>query len=186
MARIIAERMSVTLGHNIIVDNRGGAGGTIAARAFVQAPPDGYTIFLGYSGTIAVAPSMYQNVGFDPRKDFAPIAILGGDAGLRRPARALAAALERAAGRPAYPAMAARLGRLHRLTAGRMARLRRSALLREHVGLVAPREVFDLTDALRWLERVFHHAERIVHYGAVAAEEEPTREEAGREDSASA
>ena len=116
----------------------------------------------------------------------ARIAILGGDAGLRRPARALAAALERAAGRPAYPAMAARLGRLHRLTAGRMARLRRSALLREHVGLVAPREVFDLTDALRWLERVFHHAERIVHYGAVAAEEEPTREEAGREDSASA
>ena len=77
MARIIAERMSVTLGHNVIVDNRGGAGGTIAARAFVNAAPDGYTLFLGYSGTIAVAPSMYQNVGFDPRKDFAPIGLIG-------------------------------------------------------------------------------------------------------------
>ena len=77
MARIIADRMSVTLGHNIVVDNRGGAGGTIAARAFVNAAPDGYTLFLGYSGTIAVAPSMYQNVGFDPRKDFAPIGLIG-------------------------------------------------------------------------------------------------------------
>jgi tripartite-type tricarboxylate transporter receptor subunit TctC len=77
MARIVAERMSVTLGQNIIVDNRGGAGGTIAARAFVNAPPDGYTIFLGYSGTISISPSMYPNVGFDPRKDFAPIGMIG-------------------------------------------------------------------------------------------------------------
>jgi tripartite-type tricarboxylate transporter receptor subunit TctC len=77
VARIVAERLSATLGQQIIVDNRGGAGGTIAARAFVNAPPDGYTIFLGYSGTIAIAPSMYPNAGFDPRKDFAPIGRIG-------------------------------------------------------------------------------------------------------------
>ncbi|MDO8533758.1 MAG: tripartite tricarboxylate transporter substrate binding protein, partial [Xanthobacteraceae bacterium] len=77
MARIVAERMSATIGQQIVVDNRGGAGGTIAARAFVHAPPDGYTIFLGYSGTISIAPSMYPNVGFDPRKDFAPIGMIG-------------------------------------------------------------------------------------------------------------
>jgi tripartite-type tricarboxylate transporter receptor subunit TctC len=77
VARIVAERMSATLGQQIVVDNRGGAGGTIAARAFVNAAPDGYTIFLGYSGTIAIAPSLYPNVGFDPRKDFAPIGRIG-------------------------------------------------------------------------------------------------------------
>jgi phosphate:Na+ symporter len=103
------------------------------------------------------------------------------DRALRRPARAFAAALVRAADRPSGPAMAARLTRLHRLTAGRTARLRRSVLLREHAGLVSLADVFALTDALRWLERSFHHAERIVHYGAVAAEEEPTREAAARE-----
>ena len=76
MARIVAERMSATLGQQIIVDNRGGAGGTLAARAFVSATPDGYTIFLGYSGTIAIGPSLYANAGFDPRKDFAPIGLI--------------------------------------------------------------------------------------------------------------
>jgi tripartite-type tricarboxylate transporter receptor subunit TctC len=77
MARIVAERMSATLGQQVIVDNRGGAGGTLAARAFVSAPPDGYTIFLGYTGTIAIGPSLYANAGFDPRKDFAPIGLIG-------------------------------------------------------------------------------------------------------------
>jgi tripartite-type tricarboxylate transporter receptor subunit TctC len=77
MARIVAERMSATLGQQIIVDNRGGAGGTLAARAFVSAPPDGYTIFLGYTGTIAIGPTLYANAGFDPRKDFAPIGLIG-------------------------------------------------------------------------------------------------------------
>jgi tripartite-type tricarboxylate transporter receptor subunit TctC len=77
VARIVAERLSATLGQQVIVDNRGGAGGTIAARAFVSAPPDGYTLFLGYTGTIAIAPSMYPNAGFDPRKDFAPIGRIG-------------------------------------------------------------------------------------------------------------
>ena len=77
MARIIAERLGARLGQTVVVDNRGGAGGTIAARAFVHAAPDGYTIFLGYTGTIAIGPSLYPDAGFDPRKDFAPIGLIG-------------------------------------------------------------------------------------------------------------
>ena len=77
MARIIAEKIGEIVGQNLIVDNRPGAGGTIAARAFTRAEPDGYTIFLGYSGTIAIGPSLYRNAGFDPRKDFSPIGLIG-------------------------------------------------------------------------------------------------------------
>ena len=77
VGRIVADKMSAALGQQIVVDNRGGAGGTVAARAFVGAAPDGYTLFLGYSGTIAVGPSFYPNAGFDPRKDFAPIGLIG-------------------------------------------------------------------------------------------------------------
>ncbi len=99
---------------------------------------------------------------------------------LRRPARALAAALERAAEAPADAALARRLARLHRLIAGRTTRLRRSVLLREAAGIVAPRDVFRLTDSLRWLERSCAHAERIVHYGAVAARETPEQAASAR------
>lgn len=77
MARIIAETMGELLGQQVIVDNRPGAGGTLAAKAFTRAAPDGYTLLLGYSGTIAIGPSLYPNAGFDPRRDFAPIGLIG-------------------------------------------------------------------------------------------------------------
>jgi tripartite-type tricarboxylate transporter receptor subunit TctC len=77
MARIVAEKMGEILGQQVIVDNRPGAGGTIAAKAFTRTAADGYTLFLGYSGTIAIGPSLYPNAGFDPRKDFAPIGLIG-------------------------------------------------------------------------------------------------------------
>jgi tripartite-type tricarboxylate transporter receptor subunit TctC len=72
VARIVAERMNGTLGP-IVVENRGGAGGTIGTRSVARSLPDGYTILLGYTGTLAIGPSLYPNAGFDPRKDFAPI-----------------------------------------------------------------------------------------------------------------
>ena len=97
---------------------------------------------------------------------------------LRRPARAFAAALRRGADAPSDAGMAARLVRLHGLGAGRMARLRRLVLFRERTGQASPADVFALTDALRWLERSLHHAQRIVHYGAVAAQESPSRADA--------
>jgi tripartite-type tricarboxylate transporter receptor subunit TctC len=77
MARIVAERMSASLGQQVIVDNRGGAGGTIGTRAAAKSAPDGYTMVLGYTGTLAIAPSLYTNPGYDPRKDFAPIGMIG-------------------------------------------------------------------------------------------------------------
>jgi tripartite-type tricarboxylate transporter receptor subunit TctC len=77
MARNVADKMSVALGQSIIVDNRGGAGGTIGTRLAAKAAPDGYTILLSYTGTFSIAPTAYASVGYDPRKDFAPIGMIG-------------------------------------------------------------------------------------------------------------
>jgi tripartite-type tricarboxylate transporter receptor subunit TctC len=77
LARAVAERMSRTLGQQVVVENRGGAGGTIATRAVARNTPDGYTILLTYTGTLAINPTLYPNAGYDPRKDFAPIGLIG-------------------------------------------------------------------------------------------------------------
>jgi tripartite-type tricarboxylate transporter receptor subunit TctC len=77
LARLVAERMSKTLGQQVVVENRGGAGGTIATRAVVKGPADGHTILLTYTGTLAINPTLYPNAGYDPRKDFAPIGTIG-------------------------------------------------------------------------------------------------------------
>lgn len=73
VARIIADRMAQTLGAQIIIDNRPGAGGTLGTRQVAKSAPDGYTLVLGYTGTLAIGPSLFPNVGYDVRKDFAPI-----------------------------------------------------------------------------------------------------------------
>ena len=77
LARAVAERMSRSLGQQVVVENRGGAGGTIATRAVAKTTPDGYTILLTYTGTLAINPTLYPNAGYDPRKDFAPIGLIG-------------------------------------------------------------------------------------------------------------
>jgi len=77
LARLVAEKMSRALGQQVVVENRGGAGGTIATRAVAKTVPDGYTILLSYTGTLAINPSLYPNAGYDPRKDFAPIGLIG-------------------------------------------------------------------------------------------------------------
>jgi tripartite-type tricarboxylate transporter receptor subunit TctC len=76
MARTAAERMSRTLGQQIVIENRGGAGGSIATRQIAKAAPDGYTLGLGGTGTLAINPTLYGNVGYDPRRDFAPIGLI--------------------------------------------------------------------------------------------------------------
>jgi tripartite-type tricarboxylate transporter receptor subunit TctC len=73
MARTAAEKMSKTLGQQIVIENRGGAGGSIATRQIAKAEPDGYTLGLGGTGTLAINPTLYANVGYDPRRDFAPV-----------------------------------------------------------------------------------------------------------------
>ena len=77
VGRLIADKMSQLLGQSIVVDNRGGAGGTVGTKAVTKSEPDGYTLLLGYTGTLAIGPSLYRNVGYDPRKDFAPIGMIG-------------------------------------------------------------------------------------------------------------
>src|SRR5207237_6040252 len=77
MARVAADKMSPVLGQQIVIENRGGAGGSIATRAVAKAAPDGYTLVIGGTGTLAINPTLYSNVGYDPRKDFAPIGLIG-------------------------------------------------------------------------------------------------------------
>src|SRR5262245_53877296 len=77
LARIASEKMSKTLGQQIVIENRPGAGGSTATRAVARSAPDGYTLVIGGTGTLAVNPTLYQNVGYDPRKDFAPVGLIG-------------------------------------------------------------------------------------------------------------
>jgi tripartite-type tricarboxylate transporter receptor subunit TctC len=77
MARIVADKMSKTLGQQVVVENRAGAGGSTATRQVAKSAPDGYTLVIGGTGTLAVNPTLYQNVGYDPRKDFAPVGLIG-------------------------------------------------------------------------------------------------------------
>jgi tripartite-type tricarboxylate transporter receptor subunit TctC len=77
MARVVADKMGEALGQQVIVDNRGGgAGGTVGTRVVAHADPDGYTILLAFTSTLSTAPSMYGNLGYDVRKDFAPIGLI--------------------------------------------------------------------------------------------------------------
>ena len=77
IGRIILPRLSESLGQQFIIENRGGAGGTIGMEAVAKAAPDGYTLGLGSSGNLIVAPHLYPKIGYNIAKDIAPIAMLG-------------------------------------------------------------------------------------------------------------
>ena len=74
--RIVGRALSQSLGQQIVIDNRGGAGGMIAAGAVMRAKPDGYTL-LSSSSVFVVTPSLYKNVPYDPFKDFLPVVEFG-------------------------------------------------------------------------------------------------------------
>src|SRR6476619_2413762 len=77
MARAVADKMSIALGQQVVIENRAAGGsGTVGTRQVAKSAPDGYTLLLGYTSTLATGPSMYRNVGYDPRKDFAPIGLI--------------------------------------------------------------------------------------------------------------
>jgi tripartite-type tricarboxylate transporter receptor subunit TctC len=77
MARAVADKLSAGLGQQVVVENRSAGGsGTVATRAVAKGPADGYTLLLGYTSTLATGPSIFPNVGYDPRKDFAPIGLI--------------------------------------------------------------------------------------------------------------
>jgi tripartite-type tricarboxylate transporter receptor subunit TctC len=77
MARAVSDKMSAALGQQIVIENRNAGGsGTVGTREVAHATPDGYTIILGYTSTLATGPNLYKNVGYNPRKDFAPIGLI--------------------------------------------------------------------------------------------------------------
>src|SRR5262249_22342632 len=78
VARIVAQKLSPRLGQQIVIENRVGASGNIGVDAVAKAAPDGYTIGIATASTQAVAPSLGVNLPYDPIKDFAPVAMLGG------------------------------------------------------------------------------------------------------------
>jgi tripartite-type tricarboxylate transporter receptor subunit TctC len=75
VARPLAQMLSVTLKQQVIVDNKGGAGGSIAAEAVSKSPPDGYTLLLGTVGTHAINSALYKKLQYDPIKDFTPLGL---------------------------------------------------------------------------------------------------------------
>jgi tripartite-type tricarboxylate transporter receptor subunit TctC len=77
VARIIAEKLTTRLGQPVIVDNKAGAGGAIGSDFVAKAPADGYTMLVGTSSTMAIAPYVYTKLAFNPTRDLAPVALLG-------------------------------------------------------------------------------------------------------------
>jgi tripartite-type tricarboxylate transporter receptor subunit TctC len=76
LAREIAQRLTEALGQPVVVENRPGAGGSIGSTEAARAAPDGYTLLMGHIGTLAVNPSLYPNLAYDPRASFAPVALV--------------------------------------------------------------------------------------------------------------
>ena len=72
-ARIVAQKLTQNIGQSVVVENRAGAGGNIAAQQIATAAPDGYTISLSSVGPLSVSPALYKNLPYDPRRDLAPL-----------------------------------------------------------------------------------------------------------------
>ena len=76
VARIVAQKLGAQLGQSLVIENRGGAGGTLGTAQVAKAAPDGYSLVVGTTSTHVVAPSVYQKLEYDPVKDFAPISLI--------------------------------------------------------------------------------------------------------------
>jgi tripartite-type tricarboxylate transporter receptor subunit TctC len=74
--RLLAQQVAEHLGQQVVVDNRTGAGGTLGTELGAKAPPDGYTIVMGGTGTLAISPRLGRPLGYDPLTDFAPITLI--------------------------------------------------------------------------------------------------------------
>jgi tripartite-type tricarboxylate transporter receptor subunit TctC len=76
LARLVAPELQKVFGQPFIVENKGGAGGTIAAAEVAKAPADGHTLMIGFNGPLAINPTLYPKIAYDPVKDFAPITLM--------------------------------------------------------------------------------------------------------------
>ena len=76
LARAVAQHLAKGLGASVVVENRPGAGGTIGSEAVAKAPADGYTLLMATNATLALAPGLYPKLGYDPVRDFTPVALV--------------------------------------------------------------------------------------------------------------
>jgi tripartite-type tricarboxylate transporter receptor subunit TctC len=105
LARTIGPPLSERLGVQIVIDNRPGAGNTVGAEIAARAVPDGHTLFSCNIASLAVSPALYRKLGYDPERDFAPIAMIASNANVLTvhpsvPAATLAQFIELAKARP--------------------------------------------------------------------------------------
>ncbi len=77
IARIVQPKLAERLGKSVVIENRAGGGSTIGTAAGAKAAPDGYTLGMPGSGSMAISPAMYKSLPYDPTKDFAPMALIG-------------------------------------------------------------------------------------------------------------
>jgi tripartite-type tricarboxylate transporter receptor subunit TctC len=77
LGRPVTQKLAESMGRQIVIDNRAGASGNIGVEIVARAAPDGYTLLLGQTQTLAVNPTLYKNLPFDPLRDFAPVAMIG-------------------------------------------------------------------------------------------------------------
>ncbi len=107
IARILGRLLAPVLRQPLVIENRPGAGGTVAAEQAAQAPADGYTLLMGSTAILATNPARQKNIGFDPQLDFAPITLLGTQANVlvvnpALPARSLEQLIELARAKPGH------------------------------------------------------------------------------------
>jgi tripartite-type tricarboxylate transporter receptor subunit TctC len=76
LSRLVANKLTETLGWQIVIDNRGGAGGNIGLQAAAQAAPDGYTMVMGQTSNLAINPALYSKLPYDPIRDFVPVSLV--------------------------------------------------------------------------------------------------------------
>ena len=77
LARVVAQKLAENNKWTVVVDNRPGAGGNIGVDAVAKSPPDGYTLVMGQTSNLAINPTLYKNLPYDPLKDLAPVALVG-------------------------------------------------------------------------------------------------------------
>src|SRR3954470_19470514 len=111
MSRVVAQKLSEANHWTVVIDNRAGAGGNIGIDAAAKAPAEGYTLVMGQTSNLAINPTLYKNLPYDPLKDLAPVVLVGqapAIIALRKesPYKSLAALLDAAKAKPGQVTMA--------------------------------------------------------------------------------
>ena len=73
VARVVARKLAERIGQSVVVENRPGANGVVAAQALISSAPDGHTLLVTDDSMMTINPLIYKNIGYDPKKDFLPV-----------------------------------------------------------------------------------------------------------------